>query len=209
MSQWGKHFGKMYEGSMLGKGAMVFALMGYVIAKMQCKWVGEGRAKIVTEGTVTLNLTLLHAIFGEPVDMIQKAIDALCAPDPETSTEGEEGRRLVKTGQFEYRVVNAPKYQNLRNQEEKREKNRLRQQEFRDRQKKDRETWQIEKDIKRAKERRKKVSTDAGRSWDGSQWHGPALSEDSKEKIEAINRSIKSDEKELQAAYERNGTDSP
>lgn len=132
MSEWGKHYGRMYEGSMVGKGAMVFAMMGYVIAKMKCKWEGNGREKVVTEGKVTLNATILSAVFGEPREEVERAIGVLCAPDKETSTEGEEGRRLVKVGQYEYRVTNAAHYQNLRDKEAEREKAAERQRKYRE-----------------------------------------------------------------------------
>jgi hypothetical protein len=132
MSLYGKIFGSMYQGSMVGKGAMVFALMGYVIANMRVSWVGVGRKKEVTDGFVTLNTKILAATFGEPETAIRAGIDVLTAPDPESRSKDAEGRRLLKIGEFEYRVVNAAYYQNLKDEEDQREKNRLRQQKFRD-----------------------------------------------------------------------------
>src|SRR6185503_20561610 len=53
----GKHFASMYEGSMVGSGAAVFAVMGYVIANWKPdKEVG---------GQIRLNTTILATIFGE------------------------------------------------------------------------------------------------------------------------------------------------
>lgn len=119
----GKHFESMYEGSMVGAGAMVFAVMGYVIAKWKPdKEVG---------GQVRLNPALLGPILGESPASVQEAIDYLCKPDPKTSTPGEEGRRLVRIGQFDYRVVNAAKYHAMRNEEQRREQNRAAQERFR------------------------------------------------------------------------------
>src|ERR1700742_1263807 len=43
VSFYGKHYAGMYEGSMVGKGAIAFALMGYVIANMRVSWIGKGR----------------------------------------------------------------------------------------------------------------------------------------------------------------------
>src|ERR1700722_17080090 len=137
MSEWGKHFCSMYEGSMVGKGAMVFALMGYIIPKMQCKWVGEGRGKMVTEGTVRLNVEILSTTFGEPKEKVEQAIEFLCSPDPKSFNKQEEGRRLIKISEFDYRVVNAPYYQNKRDKEQQREKTRERVAEWRERQKTD------------------------------------------------------------------------
>ena len=119
----GKHFSSMYEGSMVGSGAAVFAVMGYVIANWKPdKEVG---------GQIRLNTTILAAIFGEEESVIQAAIDFLCSPDPQSTTPDEGGRRLIKIGQFDYRVVNAAKYQAIRDEEEKREANRIRQKNFR------------------------------------------------------------------------------
>lgn len=119
----GKHFASMYQGSMVGSGCHVFALMGYVIANMKPdEQVGA---------QVSLNPVLLATIFGEPLDRVTAAIDFLCAPDPHSTSPEEGGRRLVKVGQFDYRVVNGAKYLKIRNEEERREANRLRQQNWR------------------------------------------------------------------------------
>lgn len=116
---YGKHFASMYEGSMVGAGCHVFALMGYIIANMRPdKEVG---------GQVRLNAKILSAVFGESEETVQKAIDFLSSPDPDSTTPGDEGRRIVKIGQFDYRVVNAKKYLDIRNEEERREACRLRQ----------------------------------------------------------------------------------
>jgi hypothetical protein len=173
MSFYGKHFGSMYEGSMVGKGAIVFALMGYVIAKMDCRWVGEGRAKVVTEGTVRLNVEILETIFGEPSSEIQKGIDLLCAPDPKTNRPDEDGRRLVKIGTFDYRVVNAAHYQNLKNKEEQLEKNKIRMAEYRERKKEVILTGKDAEDFEAAKTkhytRRRKVIGNAAACAGGTQ----------------------------------------
>lgn len=107
----------MYEGSMVGAGAIPFAIMGYVIANFQPdKTVGA---------QVRLNPVLLATILGESQEDIEKGIAYLCAPDKNTTTPGDEGRRLVKIGQFDYKVVNGAKYHAIRNQDERRESNRL------------------------------------------------------------------------------------
>jgi len=111
---------------MVGKGAIVFALMGFIIARMQCRWIGEGRAKTVVEGTVRLNPQVLATIFGEPTEKIEEGIKVLTSPDPATNLPDEEGRRLVQIGPFDYRVVNAAHYQNKRDEAEQREKTKER-----------------------------------------------------------------------------------
>lgn len=104
---------------MVGSGTHVFALMGYVIAHQ--------RPDPKVGGQVRLNPVLLATIFGETEQRIQQAVDFLCSPDPNSTTPDEGGRRLIKIGQFDYRVVNAAKYLAIRNEEERREANRVRQ----------------------------------------------------------------------------------
>lgn len=114
---YGKHFASMYEGSMVGAGAIPFAIMGYVIANYQLD------QKVGAQ--VRLNPVLLAAILGEAEKDIEKGIEYLCAPDGKSSTKVENGRRLIQIGEFDYRVVNGAKYTAIKNEEERREANRL------------------------------------------------------------------------------------
>lgn len=113
---YGKIFGTMYAGSMVGSGAATFAVMGYVISMMQ--------PDKVVGAQVDLNPKLLAFVFGEKESVIQEAINKLCEKDPQSRTPDEEGRRLIRLGQFTYRVVNGPKYLAIRSREEKREADR-------------------------------------------------------------------------------------
>lgn len=120
---YGKHFAVMYSGSMVGAGFAVFSLMGYVIANMKPDYeIGF---------QVELNPVILATVFGESQETVQKAIDYLCAPDENTRTQGEEGRRLVKVGTFAYRVVNGIHYDAMRKADNRREQNRMAQAKFR------------------------------------------------------------------------------
>lgn len=104
---------------MYGAGSPAFALMSYVIANMKPdKTVGF---------QVELNVKDLANRIGESEETIQKGIDFLCAPDDQSRSSEGEGRRLIKIGSFDYRVVNGVHYAEIRNEEERREKNRLRQ----------------------------------------------------------------------------------
>lgn len=108
---------------MVGSGAIVFAVMGYVIANYRLdRKVGA---------QVTLNPSLLAAILGEDEPDVVRAIEFLSSPDTRSTSKEDEGRRLVKIGEFDYRVVNGAKYATLRNEEERREYNRIKQQEHR------------------------------------------------------------------------------
>lgn len=126
---------------MVGAGAHVFAVMGYVISHQQPdKEHG---------GVVRLNPLLLAAILGEPLERVEAAMEVLTSPDPKTTTPGDDGRRLVRIGQFDYRVVNYVKYFGIRNEEDKRRADRERQQKHREKKKAEMSQAQQEKDKKR------------------------------------------------------------
>lgn len=114
---YGKVFASMFTGSMVGTGAINFAVMSYVIANM--------RPDRTAGAQVELNPRLLAMILGEPEGIVAAAIAFLCEPDQNSRTEGEDGRRLVRLGQFDYRVVNGAKYRAIRDEETRREQNRL------------------------------------------------------------------------------------
>lgn len=110
----GKFFASTFTGSMFGAGTDVFALWGYVIAH-------------TVDSTVELNPPLVAAILGTTPVQIQAAIEKLCEPDPHSRNPELEGRRLVKEGQFQYRVTSHHIYRDIRNTEDKRAYNRDRQ----------------------------------------------------------------------------------
>lgn len=112
----GKHFASMYERSMVGSGAMVFAVMGYVIA--------NARPSIDGKGFVTLNPSILGPILGESPADVADAIKFLCSPDPKSKSKEEEGRRLVQVSEYEFLVVNFKKYRGMRDPVKRREQNR-------------------------------------------------------------------------------------
>lgn len=122
----GKHFACMYEGSMVGAGAVTFAVMGYVISHQRPELVGGGERLVVK-----LNPKLLALILGENENDVVKSIDYLCAPDPRSNRKEENGKRLVKLSEFEYWVVNGRYYRELGREERKREQNRQAQARYR------------------------------------------------------------------------------
>lgn len=107
----------MYTGSMVGAGFGAYAVMGYVIASQ----VPDRKVGFYVE----LNPRVLATVFGEAEGEIHKAIDYLCAPDPESRTPAEGGRRLIRIGQDAYQVVNGAIYHAIRDEEQRREQNRL------------------------------------------------------------------------------------
>lgn len=122
---YGRNHESKYYGSMVGSGLNVFAVWDYAIAK--CK-----------SGTVELNPKLVAFILGGPnqdIKPIQDALDFLCAPDLDSRSKAEEGRRMVKEGEYQYRLVNWHHYQAMRKAEDLTEYNRRMQTEHRAREK--------------------------------------------------------------------------
>ncbi len=122
VSMYGKSFEGMFEGSMVGSGVNVFAVWGFIITK--CR-----------RGFIEINPKLLAFTLGGTEEEISSALEFLQRPDPASRSPAEEGRRLVKEGQFLYRIVNWDKYDKLRNAIDRREYLRIKQQEHRDRKK--------------------------------------------------------------------------
>lgn len=117
---YGKLFSSTFTGSMVGSGPVVFSVWGYVIAH-------------AVQSQVELNPALLAVVLGCPEDKVEAAISVLCSKDPRSRSKDEDGRRIVREGQFAYRVVNHTKYNAMRNEGDRREYNRIKQQEHRER----------------------------------------------------------------------------
>jgi len=115
---YGRLFESVFEGSMIGSGARVFAVWAYVVAKQR-------------GGTVELHPTFLSAILGEPPESIEAAIEHLCAPDPKSRNDAEQGRRLVHVNAYMYNVVSAEIYAKIKTEEDRRRYNREKQRESR------------------------------------------------------------------------------
>ena len=111
MSGYGKHFSSMYDGSMYGAGAVVFAVWGYCIGK------ADGR-----DFTLEVNPKKLADTLGEKdVQTVVDALAYLCAPDPASRSKEEDGRRLLKIGEYMYKLVNMEHYRAMYSQENRRE----------------------------------------------------------------------------------------
>lgn len=106
---YGKVFGQMYTGSMMGAGTHVFAVWGYAISNAN------------SDGYVELNSKLLAVLLGTSEELVMDAIQYLTAPDPKSRTGGSDGRRMIREGQYLYRLVNLRKYMYLHSREERRE----------------------------------------------------------------------------------------
>ena len=115
---YGKTFESMYDGSMIGTGLNVYGVWNYVIAKTR-------------RGVIELNPKLLAFILGGDQAEIESAIEFLCSPDTKSRSKEEEGRRLVKEGEYQYRVVNWKLYDGIKSESDRREYNRVKQAEYR------------------------------------------------------------------------------
>jgi hypothetical protein len=109
---YGKAFASMYTGSMYGCGMHVFAVWNFVLANSDAK------------GYLEINPRLLAATLGGPATEVQAAIDYLSSADENSRNPDEEGRRIVREGQFLYRIVSHKKYRDMRDSEGKKEYDR-------------------------------------------------------------------------------------
>lgn len=115
---YGKTYESMYDGSMVGAGINVFAVWNYMITKNR-------------RGFIEVNPKLLAFTLGGSENEVEEALEYLCAPDPKSRSKLEDGRRLVKDGQYQYRMVNWEYYEKLRNENDRREYNRMKQAQYR------------------------------------------------------------------------------
>ncbi len=117
---YGKHFASMYTGSMYGKPASVFAVWGYVISHFR-------PSRKDGQCYVELNPLLLAGTFSTTPEAIMDALAVLESPDRASRSGSEDGRRLVLLsderllGPLHYRVVNGPKYREIRDEDDRRE----------------------------------------------------------------------------------------
>jgi uncharacterized phage protein (TIGR02220 family) len=109
----------MYTGSMRGMGAVPFAVWGYVVAH-------------AVNGSVELNPELIAFLIGEPIEAVNSAIEKFTQPDPRSRSKEQEGRRLLRVGEFLYEVVNHLKYQKVASNEQRKEKTRERTRKWRE-----------------------------------------------------------------------------
>ncbi len=114
----GKFFKSTFTGSMMGAGANVFAVWGYVISHAD-------------SGTVEINPRLVAAVIGMQEADVSSAIKQLCAPDPRSRSKIADGRRLIREGEFTFSVPTHGIYRSIRSEEDRRAYNREKQREHR------------------------------------------------------------------------------
>lgn len=98
---------------MVGKGALFFAVWGYVIAKQ--------RPNRTYGSIVELNPKIIAFTLGENEEAVKLVIQQMCEKDLESRSQEEDGKKLIQLSQFSYQVVNGERYRLLRSAEERRE----------------------------------------------------------------------------------------
>lgn len=106
---YGKLYAQTFTGSMYGAGPQTFAVWCYCIANAG------------TDSMVELNPQLVAGALGMSPEGVKKAIEYLCAPDPSSRTQDQDGRRLLQQAAFSYLVINHNHYRGMRTAEDRRE----------------------------------------------------------------------------------------
>lgn len=120
---YGKWFKSTYSGSMYGAGPVVFAVWGYVVANTN------------VDHTVELNENVIGSTLGCSPEEVLAALEILQAPDPRSRSKAHEGRRILRTGEYMYLVVNHELYAGVKNAKQLREKDAKRKREGRKKEK--------------------------------------------------------------------------
>lgn len=97
-----------------------------------------------SDGVVDMTQEAIARRTNVPLEMVQKALHALCSPDPRSHSPGEDGRRLLPLDErrpWGWQIVNYHHYRLIRDEEARREY-------FRDYRKKEREKKRMKKNEK-------------------------------------------------------------
>lgn len=116
---YGKLHASAFTGSMRGAGATRFAVWSWIIANTNQHHVVE------------INPDIVAFMIGCTVSEVEESVAFLCAPDGKSRSKNDEGRRLLREGEFQYLVPQHEFYRKMQTTEEKREYNRVKQQESR------------------------------------------------------------------------------
>ena len=106
---YGKLFASCFTGSMSGSGAEMFAVWAYILANSG------------VDGDVELNPALIGAMIGMPKENVVSVINKLCQPDPNSRSKEQDGKRLIKSGEFLYEIVNYQFYREMQNKKNQRD----------------------------------------------------------------------------------------
>lgn len=122
---YGKIFASLYQGTLRGRSNEILVFTNML-------------AHAARDGSVDKHWRAISEETGLSIDEVKEAIDTLEAPDPESRSPEEEGRRLVRLDEHRawgWRIVNHSKYRAIRSEEDRAEQNRLAQARWRERNK--------------------------------------------------------------------------
>jgi hypothetical protein len=119
---YGKYHASTFTGSMRGAGTNVFAVWGWIIANAN------------QHSVVEINPDIVAFLLGCTPEEVTEAIEKLCAVDERSRCKDNDGRRLIREGEFQYFVPTHNRYRSMRTSDEKREYNRVKKREQRERQ---------------------------------------------------------------------------
>lgn len=119
---YGKLFESTYTGSMVGKGADVFAVWTYIIAHTK------------PDGRVEVNPILTGMVLGMTPEAVTAALAFLQDIDPASRNKEHDGKRLIREAEYVYFVPSSAKYRGLTSDAERRDYERQRKAEWRSRQ---------------------------------------------------------------------------
>lgn len=105
-----KVFSSIFDGSLYGKFEATIVFLALLVLADK-------------DGDVDMTPEKIAAASGYPLDIVQRGLDELEAPDPRSRTPDMEGRRIVKIHEagWGWRIVNYCKYRDIRSTEERRE----------------------------------------------------------------------------------------
>src|SRR5271165_6917461 len=91
----------------------------------QIRHVFEDLLKLADKtGVVDMTVRAVAARTGVPIEMVQRSIESLEKPDPESRTPDEEGRRIVRLDSHRswgWKITNYEKYSAIRDEDSRRE----------------------------------------------------------------------------------------
>lgn len=121
VSVYAKLFASIYQGTLRGRSDSLLVFTNLL-------------AHMDSVGHVDIHPRAIAEEVGLTLDAVRAALDELEAPDPESRSPDEDGRRIVRLDEHRawgWRVVNGAKYRAIRNEEDRREQNRLAQERWR------------------------------------------------------------------------------
>lgn len=109
-----KLFSSLFDGSIRGKPDLILVFVNML-------------ARAMPDGTDDRHIRAISDETGLSLDRVQKAINELEAPDPESRTDAEDGRRIKRLSvsrKWGWLIVNYVRYRNTRDEESRRIQNR-------------------------------------------------------------------------------------